>query len=517
MPALPIHLDAIQQRDVARRAWVSWLVFTSLIIVVTLVILIATAPHGTAYRVQVWPWQHTDIALRLALFVMVVLPLLRLSQQTRELFQLRTEKSLLEQEMRRQVHTEERLLSANETLEQRVTERTAALERRTRALQTANAQLQEKNVRLQELNDAAQQFVDNISHEFRTPLTVVKEYANTLRESLSDDLTPDLVGFFDVIDNRIYDLNVMVNDLLDISRLEADILRMSRRVVRPEAIVERALVTLERKAARNEVEFTPKIAAGVPAVFCDAEKIGRVLINLGINAMKFAQRGGHVTLWVRSDPGATDVHFGVTDDGPGIPPDQIESIFERFNQLRNTRHSSTNGFGLGLSIARELVLLNLGTIHVESSPGVGSLFWFSVPVAEPEHVLARYIECLPDFHRASRHVSLVRVRVPGSMPRREREDLHNFLENQLRRCDILFESDRGGWVLVAATGDDGVRELIERWHDEYQRVNQTRPRSPLVGFEAEIVGTWCAEAQRPDLTRTFRSLLATPPVAQHSS
>lgn len=508
MAVQPLQLDTVTHRDFAHRAWKNWLILATLLVFSTLAILTVTLPTTPQDHSQFWPWKHTDVTLRLALFVMVVLPVLRLSQQTRELLRLRTQNLELEREVQRHGRAEELLLFKNEALEESVAKRTAALEEQARALQLANEQLEQKNVRLLELNNAAHQFVDNVSHEFRTPLTVIKEYTNTLRTELADELAPGTRDFFDVIENRIDDLRVMVNDLLDISRLEADIMRMSRRATHPEEIVQRVQVTLERKAARSNVHFVAVLASDLPFVYCDPEKIGRVLINLGVNAMKFAQSGGNVKLWVRVDGDSADVRFGMSDDGPGIPPEQLDAVFERFSQVPHAARSSTKGFGLGLSIAKELVALNLGELKVKSPAGGGSVFWFSIPRAEPTRVLQRYLERLRAFSRPSTEVSLVRIEVRDGT-KRGTTDLRWFLENQLRRSDILFEAVASGWALLAATHRTGAIELIERLAIEHARANRTRPLQPIPDFHAQLEGTWCSEAQHRELERSFGTLLRT--------
>jgi hypothetical protein len=110
------------------------------------------------------------------------------------------------------------------------------------------------------------------------------------------------------------------------------------------------------------------------------------LINLTVNALKYSPKGGRVRVWARRDQDPAVIRMGVTDEGPGIAPEDQTTLFERFRQVQSDGGTTRQGFGLGLSIARELVLLNLGKIGVESQLSQGSTFWFTLPTASPEAV-----------------------------------------------------------------------------------------------------------------------------------
>src|SRR5262249_54073804 len=145
---------------------------------------------------------------------------------------------------------------------------------------------------------------------------------------------------------------------------------------------------------------------------CDPEKIGRVITNLAINAMKFCAEGGRARIWARADDGSDDVVVSVTDNGPGIAPESLQEIFQRFKQLDQNVRASTKGFGLGLNIARELVRLNFGEIEVESSVGMGSTFRFTIPKASARAIVPRWLASVRAARPGSDHVSLVAAAVP---------------------------------------------------------------------------------------------------------
>src|SRR5262249_17066536 len=200
--------------------------------------------------------------------------------------------------------------------------------------------------------------------------------------------------YLDIVVSRVDDLATMVEDMLDTSRLEAGVLGLCRKDSNVQDIIEHARPILQRKAASIKVALNIEIDEGLPEVFCDPEKIERILINLVVNALKVSREKGRVTIWCRHDPELCELDVGVTDEGPGIAPVDLQVIFDRFKQIGRDVRASTKGFGLGLNIARELVQLNYGDIRVESTLGKGSTFSFSIPTADRSAMARRYLKRL---------------------------------------------------------------------------------------------------------------------------
>ena len=252
-----------------------------------------------------------------------------------------------------------------------------------RRLKEGKRLLKRKNRRLARLYRTAQQFVDNVSHEFRTPLTVIKEYASLIDEGLVGPVNGEQQRMLNVVIDRSDDLNTMVDDLLDVSKLESGLLCAWRKNCRLEEVVHNVLPGIERKAALQGVRLESDLDPGLADVYCDGDKVARVLINLLVNAVKFSEPQGTVRLWARNHIAGNEVVVGVTDAGPGIAPEHLQRIFDRFEQAGAGARTSTKGVGLGLCIAKELAEINLGAIAVESEVGHGSTFTFTIPMACP--------------------------------------------------------------------------------------------------------------------------------------
>lgn len=359
-------------------------------------------------------------------------------------------------------------------------------------LQEATHLLERKNRHLARLYRTAQEFVDHVSHEFRTPLSIIKEYASLVRDGVVGSVNGEQWRLLNVIDDRSDDLNTMVDDMLDISKLKAGLLSAWRKPCTVDEIVQHVLPALERKAVTRGVTFKHEIPAGLPVVYCDAEKAGRVIINLATNAIRFASESGQVLIWAQSREEDGEVLIGVSDNGPGIDSKHLEKIFRRFSQLDNNVRSSTKGFGLGLSIAKELATINLGAIRVESELGRGSTFSFTLPCAVPREVIDRYLGRRAARPHAPAWVSLVIAEVDPATDALLARDMGRFLNYLLRRHDLLFGIDGKSWLLVLAVPAVEIPAFTERLESMRTDSNRNRPRAPLPAISLAHAGSWPA-------------------------
>jgi two-component system, OmpR family, phosphate regulon sensor histidine kinase PhoR len=229
--------------------------------------------------------------------------------------------------------------------------------------------------RLKQLENTRQEFVANVSHELRTPLSLIKGYAETLFDGAKDD--PEIAGrFLQTIIKHTDRLTYLIEDLLTVSQLESGQSVLNLQEVELRALVERVLEDLKsraetRKAAlRNEVPGELKSSV-------DANRLQQVLFNLVDNAIKYGRSEGTVVVSARQvEPGRIEV--SVRDDGPGIPPEAIERVFERFYRVDRARSREQGGTGLGLSIVKHIVQLHGGEVWARSELGKGTTFFFSL-------------------------------------------------------------------------------------------------------------------------------------------
>ena len=238
------------------------------------------------------------------------------------------------------------------------------------ALASANAQLRE----LDRMKDA---FLSMVTHELRTPLTVISGITEMFEAGIYGEMAPAQAEQIRQIDAQAWRLRQLVNDLLDLSKMEAGMMRLRRDWFDPYSLVQAVVEQLATVAARSSVVLRNQVRHDMPEVDCDGQRIEQVLTNLLANAIKFSPAGGQVLVTAEADD--RFVRFCVADAGRGIPADALPRIFDKFFQVQTSTESGLKGTGLGLAIVKHIVDLHGGAVHVESDVGKGSRFYFTLP------------------------------------------------------------------------------------------------------------------------------------------
>jgi len=229
--------------------------------------------------------------------------------------------------------------------------------------------------KLEKTETIRRELIGDITHELRTPLTAVKGYL----EGMMDGVFPADPETYQQIHSEIDRLQRLVNDLQELSRVEAGAFQLMLTPVSPASLIERIQNTLGRQFEEKNIQFEIDIEPNLPDINVDKDRIIQVLTNLVGNALQYTPSGGKVTLLVRREP--SDLLFSVTDSGIGISADQIPLIFNRFYRTDKSRTRTSGGSGIGLTIARALVKAHQGKIWAESmGEGKGSTFSFQIPL-----------------------------------------------------------------------------------------------------------------------------------------
>jgi two-component system phosphate regulon sensor histidine kinase PhoR len=229
--------------------------------------------------------------------------------------------------------------------------------------------------RLKRLEQARVEFVANVSHELRTPLSMIKGSTETLLDGAKADPVA-AERFLKMIERHSSRLETLVEELLTISELESGRVQLNLQPVALRAAVARALEDYEAKAAAKQIRLVNEMAdLSVPA---DANRLQQVLGNLLDNAIKYGRTDGTVVLSGRA-LGKDGVEVAVQDDGPGLPPEALGRVFERFYRVDKARSREQGGTGLGLSIVKHIIQAHGGEVRVTSEPGQGATFFFTLP------------------------------------------------------------------------------------------------------------------------------------------
>jgi len=229
--------------------------------------------------------------------------------------------------------------------------------------------------RIHQLEIIRQDFVSNVSHELRTPLASLKALVETLQDSTLQDPTA-AKKFLESMDTEIDNMTQIVQELLELSKIESGRVPLEKRETTPDELLSKVAERMQLQVQRGKLNLIIDVQNKLPAIMVDINRIEQVLVNLVHNAIKFTFPGGKITLSAFQQN--HEIIFSIEDTGIGIPPRDLERIFERFYKVDRAR--SEHGTGLGLSIARHLVEAHGGRIWAESVQTKGSTFFFSIPI-----------------------------------------------------------------------------------------------------------------------------------------
>jgi signal transduction histidine kinase len=247
--------------------------------------------------------------------------------------------------------------------------------------QQAAAALRQLNARLEQASRAKSEFLANMSHELRTPMNAILGFTEMLRDGLYGEVPAELREPLEDIHINGRHLLGLINDVLDLSKIEAGRMDLALAEYSVQDVVDSVRVSLRSLAAERGLDFVVRVPADLPAAYGDAKRLTQCLMNLAGNALKFT-REGRVEIAVERQGDA--LTYRVTDTGIGIAKDELDKVFDEFRQVDATITREFGGTGLGLSISKRFIEMHGGRIGVESEVGVGSTFWFTIPLRVAE-------------------------------------------------------------------------------------------------------------------------------------
>ena len=236
--------------------------------------------------------------------------------------------------------------------------------------------------RLKELDKMKSDFVSNVSHELRTPLTSIKGSVDNMLDGLTGSLNEKQIRYLNRIKSNTDRLSRLINDLLDLSRIESGHVEVRPTNLPLTALAEEVAEHMKALAAEKLIRIEIPPADPKVTAWADRDKVTQVLMNLISNAVKFTPRDGKITVALEKN-GSDYIQISVADTGPGILPEERNRIFSKFYQVANIDKQKPKGSGLGLAISKALVEMHGGKIWMESEVGKGSTFYFTLPAQQP--------------------------------------------------------------------------------------------------------------------------------------
>jgi len=264
---------------------------------------------------------------------------------------------------------EEELKRHREHLEELVEERTKHLEEKSQ-------ELSEINVLLGEASRHKSEFLANMSHELRTPLNPIIGYTKLILDGVEGEIKEEQRKDLEIVHSNSQHLLQLINNLLDISKIEAGRIELQWREFSVSDLLAEAVLPMQRLAEEKGLTLAYDVGAGIDKLNGDKGRVRQVLLNILGNAVKFTGEGG---IDLRVSENDTDFIFSVTDTGIGIGEDDLETIFDIFKQVGPAQIAGYEGTGLGLAISKQFVEMHGGMIRAKSEPGKGSTFTFTLP------------------------------------------------------------------------------------------------------------------------------------------
>jgi signal transduction histidine kinase/CheY-like chemotaxis protein len=349
-------------------------------------------------------------------------------------------------------------------------EHTQKLARSHDELVDAKLDLERQAAELVRANQYKSEFLANMSHELRTPLNSSLILAKLLADNREGNLTPEQLKYARGITSAGNDLLALINDILDLAKIEARRVEVTRNSVDIGDLIDKLAQTFEPMAEDKQILFRVSRAPQLPASLeTDAQRLSQVLRNLLSNAIKFTERG---TVTLEVSPRGDDVEFAVHDTGIGIAPEHLQLIFEPFRQADGTTNRKFGGTGLGLSISRELARLLGGDIVVESQPGQGSVFRLVLPLtprASPAEARTSADSSVPTVHPAEPAREAPRPAARRGSMSDDRASLAEgarvllVIEDDPLFARVLYDlaHELGFACLLAGTADEGMELALQ--------------------------------------------------------
>jgi signal transduction histidine kinase len=341
-------------------------------------------------------------------------------------------------------------------------------------------ELEKANEELRKVDQIKSEFVSVASHELRTPLAAIKNSVQLILQGKTGEINEHQRKFLSMADRNITRLTNILNDLLNLSKIESGKIVMTFEEMSLKVPAELVLSSLQPQAQVKSIQFVMDFPEDLPTVSGDREKLEQVLTNLVGNAIKFTPEGGTISVSGRvSDGDGNMVAISVKDTGIGIPEDQLTKIFEKFHQVEGSLHRSVTGTGLGLAITRGLVEAHQGTIWAESELGKGSTFTFTLPISSKEKRDVRFRMALDrEFQRAEEnhsHLTLFLIEAQDKKPEMK-EIILEQLEDRVKRClcrkaDIMLKREKDKILAALCEADlQGARIIRQRMEEVVQKV-----------------------------------------------
>lgn len=312
------------------------------------------------------------------------------------------------------------------------------IKRREQEINKAKEELERKNAQLRKLDILKNEFVSTVSHELRTPLTIMKEGVSIVLDRITGDLSEKQEKTLSMVYSNINRLAKLINDLLDISKIEAGRMELKKGLTDISGLIKDTCAKFKPELDKKRQELVVEAPQEALSIYVDHDKMIQVITNLVSNAMKYTPEKGKIAVAVTNLK--EEVEISVSDNGIGIVKEDMPRVFEKFQQFSREPGAGIKGTGLGLAITKQLVEMHQGRISVESEPRKGTTFTVIIPKMDSETVFKEHIQrgILQVAAKQSR-LSLIVIKVSG-FANIQKELGHEKTYELLKDIELLFHS-----------------------------------------------------------------------------
>jgi nitrogen-specific signal transduction histidine kinase/GGDEF domain-containing protein len=346
-------------------------------------------------------------------------------------------------------------------------------------LKSCIVDLEKVNEELRKIDAMKSEFVSVASHELRTPLASIKNAVQLILNGKTGEINETQAKFLSMAERNINRLTNILNNLLDLSRIESGKVPMKFEELDLRAPVEFILASFKAQAEEKSIHVRMDFPQEIPSVYADREKLEQILTNLIGNAIKFTPEGGEISIFAKPYPeDGNMLALSVSDTGVGIAKDQLDKIFDKFHQVEGSLHRSMSGTGLGLAITKGLVEAHQGKIWAESEVGQGSTFTFTLPISEGERRDFHFRFILDgEFQRAQKNHSPLTLFLIDIVdrPPELKDSLFDQLEEKVKDClnrksDIVLRHEKEELLAALCEADvKGARVITKRIEEKAQK------------------------------------------------
>lgn len=351
---------------------------------------------------------------------------------------------------------------------------------------------EQTNKKLERLERLKSEFISIVSHELRTPLTAIRNSLDIISSGKAGEITENMDRFLNMAKRNSARLSGIINDLLDLSKIEAGKMDFKFEIMKIEPVIEYVKTSLEEMAKEKNLSLTTRIEDDSTGIYADSHRLEQVLTNLVSNAIKFTPEGGKIDIRTeivdakdinyveRFDEELKQLHgkylmVCVKDSGIGISQENLAHVFDKFAQIENSLSRKVGGSGLGLPIARQLLEAHNGAIWCNSKPGRGSSFYFVVPIAnEKNKFMLEFKQNLQKAKVNNSSLALIKIKAENDLMQDLEENLIN--KNYLNNSIIETEDKIIDLTMVIPDGDKFSADFLKKKLQAY--INERRNLYP---------------------------------------